>query len=482
MSKVKFVKAGILATLVLAIVLSACATPTPQVVEKVVTKEVEKVVEKKVAAPTIVFWSTETQPARAKKTQEILKRFEEKTGIHVELVLTDENALPSLMTAAVAAGTLPDVIFHPIDYTIGWAKEGILDPEVATEVVEELGKDTFAAGALKMAEVEPGKYAAVPCDGWGQLLIYRKDLFDKAGLDVPDTFDKILNAAKTLNDPDNNFYGIAIANKAGVVMTQQVFEHFALANGCELVDKDGNILLDSPQCVKAIEVYTELSKYAPPGESEVVETRATYFAGQAGMVIWSPFILDEMAGLRDSVLPACPECKDDIQFLAKNSGFVPAFAGPDGAPAQYGQISYMGVSVNADKEATKEFLKFWFNEGYLDWLSVSVEGKFPMRRGTPDEPEKFIKGWSQLETGVDRKAKLGDIYGDEVINILIKGTENFSRWGFVQGYGDLVAAFYKERIAPNILREVIDGAMTPEEAAKEMKAQAEELLKEIRSE
>ena len=63
----------------------------------------------------------------------------------------------------------------------------------------------------RLATVD-GKVAAVPTDGWGQLLIYRKDLFDAAGLEKPDTFDKIEAAAAALNDPGNNFYGITASN------------------------------------------------------------------------------------------------------------------------------------------------------------------------------------------------------------------------------------------------------------------------------
>ncbi len=482
-------RAAIAILLIFAFVLSACqaaapgAQQQPQVVEKEVTVEVtkvvevEKVVEKVVPGTTITFWSTETQPARAAKTQEILDRFKEQSGINVELVLTDEDQLPNLLTAAVAAGTLPDVMFFPVDFAIGWAEQGILDPDAATAVIDELGRETFAEGPLEMVQFE-GKEAAVPSDGWGQLLIYRKDLFDAAGLERPDTYDKIMAAAEALNDPDNNFYGITAATDAGAVFTQQTFEHVALANNCQLVNDAGEITLDSKECVEAIGFYADLmSNYSPPGVQDVVSTRATYFAGQAGMIIWSPFILDEMAGLRDNAFPSCPECKDDPAYLAKNSGFVPAFIGPSGVkPAQYGQVSYMGITSTADTEAAKEFLKFWFNDGYLDWLSVSVEGKFPMRRGTPDEPNKFIDGWKQLETGVDRKAKLGDIYGDEVINTLIQGAGSFDRWGFKQGKGALVTAVYESLVVPRTLREVLDGNLTPEEAAAEMQAAVEDLV------
>ncbi|HHC08959.1 MAG TPA: extracellular solute-binding protein [Actinobacteria bacterium] len=420
------------------------------------------------AGVTIKFWSTETQPERLAKTQEIIDRFTEQTGIQVQLTATQEDALPQLMLTNAASGTLPDVVFHPLDFTIGWANAGLLDVDAANEVVEKLGRDTFSQGALELATVD-GKVAAVPSDGWGQLLIYRKDLFDAAGLERPDTFEKIEAAAKALHDPANDFYGITAANDPGAVFTQQTFEHFALANGCQLVDDAGGVTLDTPNCVGAIDFFTRLlENYSPGGTQDVVSTRATYFAGQAAMIVWSPFILDEMAGLRDAALPTCPECGDDLAYLAKNSGFVPSFAGPDGAPAQYGQVSYMGIGKTENVAAAKQFVEFWLSEGYLDWLSVAPEGKFPMRRGDADDPTKFIDGWRALETGVDRKAPLSDYYSEEVIDELVEGSNNFDRWGFKQGQGELVAQVYATLIVPQTLDQVFQGQLTPAEAAKTM--------------
>jgi len=426
------------------------------------------------AGQTIKFWSTETQPERLAATQKIIDRFTAQTGINVQLTAADEDQLPQLMLVNAASGTLPDVVFHPVDFTVGWANQGLLDMDAANEVVQELGADTFSQGALGLATVD-GKVAAVPSDGWGQLLLYRKDIFDAKGLDAPDTFDKIMNAAKTLNDPSNDFYGITAATDASAVFTQQTFEQFALANNCQLTDDAGNVTLDSPECVEAISFYTDLlGNYSPAGVQDVVSTRATYFAGQAGMIVWSPFILDEMAGLRDSALPTCPECGDDPAYLAKNTGIVPAFAGPSGSPAQYGQVSLMGIGTGANTEAAKAFVKFWLSDGYLDWLAVSPEGKFPMRRGNAESATAYIDGWKNLETGVDRKAKLSDFYSDDVIQTLIEGSNNFQRWGFAQGQGELVTAIYQALYVPKALRDVLDGVETPEQAATTIAEQAKE--------
>lgn len=449
----------------------AGTTAPPETV--IVTVPPETVI---VPGETITFWSTETQPERLAITQGIIEGFTAATGIGVKLVATDENQLPELMIANAASGTLPDVVFHPIDFTIGWTAAGLLDIDAADAVVESLGRDTFSQGALDLATVD-GKVAAVPSDGWGQLLVYRKDLFDAAGLDAPDTFAKIEAAAAALNDPGENFYGITAASKGDEVFTQQTFEHFALANGCELVDDQGNVTLNTPQCVEAIEFFTTLlNDYGTPGVQDVVTTRAAYFAGGAAMIVWSPFILDEMAGLRDAAFPACDECAADPAYLAKNSGIVPSFSGPSGAPAQYGQISYLGISTGANVPAAQAFLEYWFNEGYLDWLSTSVEGKLPMRRGTADDPTAFIEGWKQLETGVDRKARLSEFYGDEVIDTLIQGTAGMARWGFLQGQGELVSAIYTSLPVPTAVRATLDGTLTPSEAAEEMQLDVEDEL------
>lgn len=423
---------------------------------------------------SLIFWSTEEQPERARATRAIIDRFTAETGINVSLVLTNEDILDSLMAANLAASSLPDVMFHPVDYSAAWYADGILSSEAATAVINNLGAEQFSA--LSMVDDGMGGYIAIPTDGWGQVLIYRRDLFEAAGLDAPTDYDKIMAAAQALHDPGNSFYGIVAATDPGAVFTQQTFEHFALANGVRLTDDEGNVTLNTPEMIEALAFYTDLvGNYGPPGVVDVVSSRATYFAGQAAMIVWSPFILDEMAGLRDAALPNCPECADDITYLASNSGFVPAFVGPSGGePAQYGQVSMMGISTSAPPEAI-QFVEFWLSEGYLDWLAVSPEGKFPMRRGTAENPTLYVEGWSELETGVDRRAPLGDYYSAEVINGIAEGATGFARWGFSEGQGQLVSGVYQELVVPRAISDILNGVLTPEEAAAEIQEQVEEI-------
>ena len=256
------------------------------------------------------FWTTEEQPERLAKQQEMAAQFEAATGTAVEVIPVSESDLGTRATAAFAAGDLPDVIYHTLQYALPWAEAGILDTEAATEVVAALGEGTFAPGALSMAAVEDG-VASVPVDGWTQMIVYRKDLFDAAGLEAPTTYAAVLAAIEALHNPPE-MYGFVAATKVDENFMSQVLEHVFLANGVSPVSADGFAPLDVAKTTEVLEFYKALAEASPPGELYWDQSRSLYFSGNAAMIIWSPFILDELAGLRDS---APPTINDDPCLL-----------------------------------------------------------------------------------------------------------------------------------------------------------------------
>ena len=74
----------------------------------------------------ITFWTTEVEKERLEIQRGIARAFTGKTGIDVRVVPVQENLLTQRVTAAYAARSLPDVLFHPVDFTIGWTEAGIL--------------------------------------------------------------------------------------------------------------------------------------------------------------------------------------------------------------------------------------------------------------------------------------------------------------------------------------------------------------------
>jgi multiple sugar transport system substrate-binding protein len=422
---------------------------------------------------SITVWSLEKEPDRVKATQAIVDAFSQKTGVKVKLVAVDEDQLPTLVTSASAAGKLPDVMNITLGGAQTYAQQQILDPDAAQAVVDKLGADTFASGALKLAQAD-GKATFVPSDGWGQLVIYRKDLFEKAGLPAPDTLDKLQAAAQKLNS--GSMAGITLATTPGDAFTEQSLEYLALADGCQLVDDQGNPQLESSQCVDALNRYAALAKSSVKGNQDVDSTRGTYFAGRAAMIIWSPFLLDAMAGLRNDAVPSCPQCKSDKAFLAKNSGLVGAISGPSGTPSQYGEITGWGITTDANKPAAQAFAEYMLSDGYTKWLAISPQGKYPVRPGTKSDPKQYAQAWNGLESGVDRKAPLSKFYSQSSIDALGKGVENFQRWGFPQGQGALIGALTQEQPVADAVVKVVNGTDAAT-AAKEADAKINEIKK-----
>ncbi|WGW05650.1 ABC transporter substrate-binding protein [Tropicibacter oceani] len=422
-----------------------------------------------VSADTIRFWTTEEQPERLAKQEEMAAAFKEMTGTEVEVIPVSESDLGTRATAAFAAGDLPDVIYHTLQYALPWAEAGILDTEAASEVIEALGADSFAPGALAMAAYE-GETASVPVDGWTQMIVYRKDLFDAAGLAAPTSFAAVEAALEALHNPPE-MYGFVAATKVDENFMSQVLEHVFLANGVSPVGPDGFAPLDEAKTIEVLDFYKKLAESSPPGDLYWDQSRSLYFSGNAAMIIWSPFILDELAGLRDS---APPTINDDPTSpeLASKTGIVTTFAGPSNPDgAAWGDIRYFGITTDADTDAAMDFVKFSMDEGYGQTLSIAPEGKFPVRAGTMDEPNKFKDLWATLPVGVDRKAPLGDLYDKAMIDEIVGGLDVAQRWGVADGQLSLASKMINSQAINRIVRQYIDGEVDAAAAVAAMNAE-----------
>lgn len=424
------------------------------------------------AGAPLRFWTTEEQPDRLAKQEAMAADFKARSGVEVQVIPVSEKDLETRAAAAFAAGDLPDVIYHPLQHVFPWKEAGILDAAANHEVVADLGAATFAPGALSMAQTPEG-YAAVPVDGWTQMVLYRKDLFAAHDLAAPRNYTAIRAAIQKLHNPPE-MYGFVAATKVDESFMSQVLEHVLLANGVSPVGENGLRPLDERAAVEALEFYKALAQASPPGELFWKQSRELYFAGRAAMIIWSPFILDELAGLRDSAPPAINDDPTSRE-LAEKTGVVTNFAGPSNpGGAAWADIRFFSISADADTENAQAFVKFCMDEGYAGTLGIAPEGKFPIRRGDSADAEKFVKIWAQLPVGVDRKAPLGFLYPPEVIDNIVGGLETASRWGAREGQLALASKIVNSRVLNRLTREFIDGERSAAETVRKIN---EELAK-----
>lgn len=123
-----------------------------------------------------------------------------------------------------------------------------------------------------------GKQTTLPTQIEVICLMYRKDLFDKAGLKVPGNFDELEQAAKKLHNPPD-VYGIV--NRGSAKDAPIAWCSYMYSYGGDYLTKDKQCNITSPEVLNSMDYYARLHRaYAPPGITAMGWTEAmTVLAG-----------------------------------------------------------------------------------------------------------------------------------------------------------------------------------------------------------
>ena len=221
--------------------------------------------------------------------QELSSQFEQThPDIQLEWVVLEENVLRQRVTTDIAtSGGQFDVL------TIGtyevpiWAKEGWLEP------LAELPADYDVDDVLKPVREGlsyDGKLYALPFYAESSMLFYRKDLFEQAGIQVPEqpTWQQVKEWAAKLHDPDNEVYGICLRGKPGWGENMAFVTTLVNTFGGQWFDNDWNTTINTPEWNEAVTFYVDLLKnYGPPGASSngFNENLALFSTGKCAMWI-----------------------------------------------------------------------------------------------------------------------------------------------------------------------------------------------------
>ena len=256
----------------LALLTAACgAAPTPDTI--IQTVEVEKEIEVEVEKEVVV---TPT-PGSAEPVKLVFLRsggegekeivglqveaFTAETGIEVEMVMVPWGQGFQKMMTMVGSGNAPDVAYTGSRYIPSLAEMGAIAP-----IAVPADRQAEYADSIWGMVTWNGIIYGVPRAFSSKVLYYNRDLFEQAGLDPdspPTTWDELEAAAKAINE-NTDAYGFALAGAKFVSTTSQFF-NFLYQNGGEVIDADGNVVINSPEAVEALEFYARLADYAEPG-------------------------------------------------------------------------------------------------------------------------------------------------------------------------------------------------------------------------
>jgi multiple sugar transport system substrate-binding protein len=413
------------------------------------------------AKRTVVeLWTTDNEEYRVVAYEKVAANFMSKNpDIEVRIVPIDEASTSQRIATARGANRLPEIARVGIERVAPFLADGILDVAAATKTIKGLGETTFYEGVLKLIRTQDGAYAAVPYDGWLQALWYRTDVFKKMNLAPPISWADIGKAGEALQGKEGFLYALTLGTDPSQNYGAQVFEQIAMSNGAFPFDKNGKVAMTSPEMVEALTFYTGLQKYAAPGPNYWKQAREFYITGQSAMLWYSTYVMDDLVGLQKGIEPTVKE-------LGNLSGFAPRMVGQRGGSATYGQLVVMTIFKGTDVDAASRVLAHMLSgQDYIDILFLSPNGKIPVRTTA-------VAAWA--------KHDIFTKYPKDVIDTVVNGYNTMQRWAFAPQMDSVRRAVIGDMegrlLVPQAVSGVIEGKMTPQQAADWLQVRVEELF------
>jgi multiple sugar transport system substrate-binding protein len=201
-----------------------------------------------------------------------------------------------------------------------------------------------------------GTLTSVPINGNILIYMYRKDLYEKLGLDLPKTWQDVIENGQAAMKSDEVPYGGAFRLQGatgGVTSISYDFQPIFNATGATWFKEEGvdwTPTVDSPEAIEAAKILRELALLGPEatttmGQAQVIATM------QAGDALQANLISGAAPGLED-------EANSNV---VGKMGYAPLPEGPDGGAATATGIWSLGVPAGLDEdrsEAALEFIKF----------------------------------------------------------------------------------------------------------------------------
>jgi len=337
----------------------------------------------------------------------LIPEFEELTGMTVNLSKLPENEYKTRVPADLAANTFQYDVFMTEYYDApkyqqeGWTADiqpFLDDPELTD--ADWYNWQDFFPGARDIATIG-GQYTdRIAITAEAQVLVYRTDILEELGLDVPTTFDELLTAAQTIEEA-GEMSGITL--RGGPAIWWPLYGVVRSYGGDYVEREEGALqaVLNSPETREAVQQYAALTQYAPQGITtfDFDEINTAMLTGQAAMYLDSSVIF--------------PRLQDpEVSLVTGMIGIAPF---PEGPAGRHGHSHYWTLSLaeNSEKKAAAWLFEQWATSAPVQ-AQLSLEGILaPRASGWEVEgfnevfPEAFISAVrTSLETAVISPANL----------------------------------------------------------------------------
>jgi len=290
------------------------------------------------------------------RMQELSGEFEKSNpDIKLDWVVLEENVLRQRLTTDIAtSGGQFDVMTIGLYETGIWGKRGWLTPLENLPADYDV-EDIFPS--VRDGLSVDGKLYALPFYAESSMTYYRKDLFEQAGLTMPQqpTWEQMRDFAKALHKPEQEQYGICLRGKAGWGENMAIVTTLANTFGARWFDEGWKPEFNGEAWNQAIAFYVDLlGNYGPPGASSngFNENLALFNSGKCAMwvdaTVAGSFVTDPS---QSKVTEQVGFALAPKQVTDKGAGWLWSWA--------------LAIPASSDaKEAAEEFVTWATSKGY----------------------------------------------------------------------------------------------------------------------
>lgn len=383
----------------------------------------------------IVIWTQDLAPGRAVLDSLLDEFMATHPGVRVHETYYETEELRSNYIVAAIGGSGPDLVYGPADQVGPFQVMGIIQP------LDSLLSEAFLQDFIPQGLVQYKGHLYMLADRVGNhlMLVYNRELVHKP----PETTDELIEMGKRLTRDLN---GDGVTDQYALAWNYVepfFFIPFLVGYGGWVMDEQGNPTLDTPATVKACKFILDLrNKYRIiPREADLDVVNSLFKMGRAAMVINGPWSWRsyQEAGV-DMGLALLPKVSETGLYAAP-------------------MVSATGYCVNVNTSGerlrnTLDILKFVTSTEAQVRLSRALT-VVPSRRSAQRDP--FVQNNDMLRIS-QQEIALG--------KPMPIGPEMRAIW-------DAMRPAYQS---------VLNGTMTPEEAAKRMQEEAVKKIREMREE
>ena len=288
-------------------------------------------------------------------------KFTEESGIAVEWVTLEENVLRQRVTTDITTkGGSFDIMTIGMYETPIWGANGWLVP------LNDLSAEYNAADILPAMAgglSHEGTLYAAPFYGESSMIMYRTDLMEKAGMEMPDapTWEFIRDAAAAMTDRDNDINGICLRGKAGWGEGGAFITAMSNSFGARWFDMEWNAQFDTEAWANTLNFYKGMMDASGPAgyaTNGFNENLSLFNQGKCGMWIDATVAASFVTGKDSTVADSVGFALAPDNGLGKRSNWLWAWA--------------LAIPAGTQQEAeAKTFIEWATGTGYIEMVAAN---------------------------------------------------------------------------------------------------------------